>query len=189
MIADRSKQALINFLESMNTRGTIPAVRVKVWLVAIRAILSDLSPDEEADIRRLDLNAAFQRSYNRAPNKYGSNTLQEYRNRITQAVAEFEKWANNPETYTYDGVVRSVPGAKATRARRSSSSGTDADAVDDQEDEVGAGGQNRLVFQYPLRRDFLARLAIPADLKKDEAKRLAAFIKTLATDFVPEESD
>lgn len=188
MIADRSKQAVVNFLESMSSRGTIPAVRVKVWMVAIRAILSDLSPDEDADVRKLDLNAAFQRSYNRAPNKYSAATLQEYRNRITQAVAEFEKWANNPETYSYDGVVRSVPGVKATRARRGTNE-PDSEALGDEDDEGGGSGPSRLVLQYPLRRDFLARLAIPIDLKADEARRLAAFIKTLATDFVPEVSD
>jgi hypothetical protein len=38
-----------------------------------------------------------------------------------------------------------------------------------------------------LRPDFLATIQVPRDLKSDEAARLAAFVRTLATDFKPTE--
>jgi hypothetical protein len=39
-----------------------------------------------------------------------------------------------------------------------------------------------LTVPFPLRPDFLASVQIPRDLRKGEADRLAAFIKTLAMD-------
>lgn len=42
-----------------------------------------------------------------------------------------------------------------------------------------------LCYDYPLRPDFLAQLVVPRDISRAEAKRLCAFIETLA---IPAES-
>lgn len=42
-----------------------------------------------------------------------------------------------------------------------------------------------LSHAFPLRQDFLAQVMLPRDLKSAEAKRLAAFIATLAVDYSP----
>lgn len=185
MITDRSKQALIKFLETMGSRGTLPAARTTVWLVAIKAILSDLTPEEENDVRKIDLDAAFQRRVNREPNKYGPSTLQEYRNRITQALAEFDKWAGDPSAYKYSGRVASTE--RTQRTRRPGERGAEGvtESTDGEESNGKPSGVAGLPLQYPLRADFLAKIVVPVDMKGDEAKRLAAFIRTLATDFVP----
>jgi hypothetical protein len=41
------------------------------------------------------------------------------------------------------------------------------------------GVQDQLVHQFAIRRDFIVRLSLPVDFSREEAERLAAFIKAL----------
>ncbi len=43
------------------------------------------------------------------------------------------------------------------------------------------GGRPALIYPFPLGNGFLAEISVPRDLRKGEAERLCAFIKTLAT--------
>jgi hypothetical protein len=43
-----------------------------------------------------------------------------------------------------------------------------------------------LPLSYPLRSDFLAQVVIPRDLTLSEAKRLGAFLLTIAVDYQPD---
>jgi hypothetical protein len=43
----------------------------------------------------------------------------------------------------------------------------------------------KVPLSYPIREDFLAQLIVPRDITMDEARRLGAFIATLAKDFKP----
>jgi hypothetical protein len=53
----------------------------------------------------------------------------------------------------------------------------------------GMGGRpgmsNGLPLSFPLRPDFLAQVVVPRDLTTAEAKRLSAFLLTLASDYEP----
>jgi hypothetical protein len=40
-------------------------------------------------------------------------------------------------------------------------------------------------LDFPLRDDFLAQVIVPRDLKVNEARRLCAFVMTLAGDYEP----
>jgi hypothetical protein len=42
-----------------------------------------------------------------------------------------------------------------------------------------------MAMQYPLREDFIAQVLLPRGMTSEEARRLCAFIRTLAVDFVP----
>ncbi len=187
MVTDLSKDALIAFIESMERRGTLPAKKTKVWLTAIRAMLTDLSPAEDADIRKLDVESAFQRVYNKSPTKYGPATLQEYRVRINRAISEFERWAADPSGYKYSGpsVDRDKMNARKEAKASALNSPQTGPPKKVRADSPPPAQSNGLALQYPLRPDFLAQVLIPRDLKADEARRIAAFIKTLATDFSP----
>jgi hypothetical protein len=47
------------------------------------------------------------------------------------------------------------------------------------------GMSNGLPLSFPLRPDFLAQVVVPRDLTVAEAKRLSAFLLTLASDYEP----
>lgn len=40
--------------------------------------------------------------------------------------------------------------------------------------------ESRITYPFPLRPDLVVELRVPEDLKQSEARRLAAFIETLA---------
>ena len=43
----------------------------------------------------------------------------------------------------------------------------------------------RITYPFPLRPDLVVELRVPEDLKQSEARRLAAFIETLALEPSP----
>lgn len=42
-------------------------------------------------------------------------------------------------------------------------------------------GVTNLVFPFPLRPKYLAQICIPRDMTKEEAERLCAFVRSLAS--------
>jgi hypothetical protein len=53
------------------------------------------------------------------------------------------------------------------------------------EAELSAGS---IALGYPLRPDLLAQVVVPRDLTLEEARRMGAFLVTLAVDFRPAEA-
>jgi hypothetical protein len=183
MESDYSKTALLRFLDFIEEKGLLTKQNAQNWRVATGKILDDMSAAEASDVRNLDIDTAFRRFANRTAGKFSPNTLAEYRRRATLAIENFVQYASNPEAYK----PLSQTGPKKTSATQirpeaklpaSSAETRTAESV-----SATAGG---LAMPFPLRSDFLAQIVIPRNLSTDEARRLSAFILTLATDFRPE---
>jgi hypothetical protein len=151
-------------------------------------VLSDLSPEEEADVRRVDVALAARRLSNKSPHLLSPKSLREYQRRVKQAIEEFTKYQESPSSYA--GLGQTKPGRRqegAEQRKRKSSKGT-APPVEAQDSSVRATTPpasviTGLSFSFPLRPDFLAQIVVPRDLRADEAKRLSVFISALAVDF------
>lgn len=184
---DYSKEALMRFLNYVIEKGLVNVETGKSWRVAVSKLLVDLSPMEETDVRAIDIETAARKFANRNGGSYMPASLTTYRSRVMTAIQEFTNYVNDPASYkprSLNGKPRksevknrSVQPAKATSATLPfEMQGREAPPV-------SAG----LSLPYPIRTDFLAQVVIPRDLTVEEAKRLGAFLLTLATDFKPSE--
>lgn len=186
MDAQYSKEALLKFLEFVGEKGLLTKQNAQNWRVATSKILDDLSPAEEQDIRKIDIETAFRRFANRTAGKFNPSTLGEYRRRATLAIQNFIDYASDPEAFK----PRTLTGTKkGERKEQKSVRGLTAKPLPSSErrpatEETVAMGSS-LAMAYPLRENFLAQVVVPRDLNVEEARRLTAFIMTLAKDFKP----
>lgn len=182
-----SKDALLKFIDFSIDKGLINAQTGKAWRVATLKLLTDLSETEEVDVRVVDVAVAARKLANRDPSALSPNSLTDYRQRVAAAIQEFVSWHSDPAAYKPRGtngkprVKQSENGVPPQERKIAPKKATSEPTV--KEVPVTSGG---LPLAYPLRRDFLAQVVIPRDLKIEEAKRLGAFLLTLASDFSPE---
>jgi len=181
-----SRDALLNFTDLLTTKGLANSNTAAALKVAASKILSDLSPDEEADVRKVDVPLAVRRFNNKNPNALSPNSLGQYQRRVTNAISEFVRYVDNPTAYT--GIGRPPKAGKADNGERQPTKKKVVAEARQQETAPPATtpASSGLSLAFPLRQDFLAQVVLPRDLKSDEAKRLAAFIATLAVDYSPD---
>ncbi|MGV0029147.1 hypothetical protein [Phormidesmis priestleyi] len=187
---DYSKTALLGFLDFVIDKGLVKAKTAQGWRSAASKLLNDLSEAEETDIRTVDLDLAVHKVANRNPGELSPSTLKDYRNRLGIAVREFTDWKNNPSVYKprgLNGSNRANGSPQETRSKRQPRPQVKEQTSSEvSTKEVSVTTSGGLPLSYPLRADFLAQVVIPRDLTIEEARRLGAFLMTLAVDFKPE---
>jgi len=188
MQPDYSKTAFLKFLTFVEDKGLVGRSTAQGWRVAAGKILDDLSASESADLRQLDVAPAFRRFANKNAGDFTPKTLSEYRKRAKAAIDNFVTWVGAPDAYEPKG--RTAPGKssqskgsdtrpKATSGQRAHSERTEGPVVGSQ----SPAEPTMLSLPYPIRAGVLAHISVPRDMKAEEAKRLGAFLMTLATDF------
>lgn len=171
-----SYDALMRYCEDLKVSGKYSKSKAGGWLTACRKLLTSLLPEENEDIRKVDLFAAA-RKY-RTSTGAKEKTEREYRNRAQAAISEFitavEETAGAeseredvqdkiPADVPDTGKSDELPPKKPKRAPKSSFPTV-----------------NTIIFQ--IRTDFLAQLTLPMDLKASEARHLCNLIKILPLD-------
>lgn len=190
--ADYSKKAFLKFLDYVSDKGLIKFQTVRGWRSAALKLMTDLSEAEEGDIRTIDLDLAVHRAANRDSVSVSPESLNTYRHRVALAIQEFISWRDDPATYKprgLDGKSRTKlsNGAKSSDERMTPQErvrkGTSKASEQREAETLVSSG---LTLSFPLRSDFLAQVVIPRDLTAIEAKRLGAFLLTIAVDYQPE---
>lgn len=188
--ASYSRAALLKFTDDLEKRGLAKSNTARSLKVAANKILDGLSPEEEEDVRKIDVETAVRKFHNKNPGKLSPKSLAEYQRRVGLLIREFVEYHENPTGYA--GIGRGapgVPGAKPKGKKKGTASRTrkTEEAAPDpvNEPERARPVKSGLSLDYPLRPDFLAQVVVPRDLKADEARRLCAFVMTLAADFEP----
>lgn len=189
---DYSKRALLGFVDMLEKRGLAKPNTARGYKVAALKILEGLSDQEEADVRRLDIALAVRRYNNRNPGKLSPSSLGAYQRRVENLIREFVKYHDDPTSYA--GISREPSsgngGKKKAPTAKKSATKTDRGHVEPTiermvpSDEV-VTRRSGISLDFPLRDDFLAQVVVPRDLKANEARRLCAFVMTLAADFEP----
>lgn len=187
-------QDVVDFLEYAGNHGLIKASTAQSYRVGCSKIEEALTPDELADVRKIDVDAVFTRFANANKIQVSPATLREYRRRVATSIEEFLEWRKDPSGYKPKGSrsnkSKGEDGTSGTkkRVKRAKVGETDSSSVTSSESIVSSAQTSAplLSLPYPIRANLLAHIQVPRDLTSEEANRLAAFIKTLATDFAPE---
>ena len=191
---DYSRAALARFIEFVVAKGLVHPATAQGWRVATTKVLEDLSADELGDVRRIDVAGTFKQFLNRYPGRLSPASVGEYRRRVGRAIEEFVRWMEDPGAYAFRTPPRSPktdarrrldpqpsPGTEAVhRPRPTPAGGTAQGQAPELQWHSPQGG---IALAYPLRPDLLAQVVVPRDLTVEEARRMGAFLVTLAVDF------
>lgn len=183
MLDDFSLTAWLRFFDTAEEQGLMNRGRARALRTGVQQILTDLPDGQQRDVRTIDFEAAFKRYLNKNPGRLIPKSMADYRRRLDHALREFTEYNSNPTAYQSGG-----------RASRASASGNGARAKkrDDGAQEkrpvpaVPIPKQSGLALDFPLRPEYRAQVVIPADMTTEEARRLGAFLLTLAADFRPQ---
>jgi len=149
---------------------------------ALRAACSQvLAVDEDwenLDVSDLDVEGILARFTNLRAKDFKPASLETYRKRFRLARDTFIEYTRDPGAWKPRMMERS-PAQEKTNGNGATEPTTRA-----VRHEMSSSGM--VEYPFPIRDGQNARLVLPRDLKRAEAKRLAAFINTLATDFDPE---
>ncbi len=190
---DYSKRALLGFVDMLEKRGLAKPNTASGYKVAALKILDGLSAQEEADVRKLDIALAVRRYNNRNPGKLSPSSLGAYQRRVENLIREFEKYHEDPTSYA--GISREPSSGnggrkKAPKAKKAPTATSERQHPEPSAERVAMSEEvvprrSGISLDFPLRDDFLAQVVVPRDLKANEARRLCAFVMTLAADYEP----
>lgn len=167
---------LMAFLDYGIKKGLIQRNTGFAQKAACTQVLGILESSEKSNLSELDIDTVFKRYINLNPNKLTPASLKSYRSRVEKAITGFFSYRKDPSNWRPSF-------QKRTSARR-----TNGDEIPKQKDKhfLHQNVTKTLSFPFPMREDLTITISnIPRDLKISEARRLSAFLETLAVDFKP----
>ena len=184
---DYSRAALARFIEFVVAKGLVHPATAQGWRVATAKVLEDLTPAEGEDVRRIDVEATFKGFLNRYPGRLSPASVGEYRRRVGRAIEEFVRWMEDPGSYAFRSPPRAAEGRDAAPPRAGAPAPS-PNAARPRPSGPAPALPGGIALEYPLRPDLLAQVVVPRDLTVEEARRMGAFLVTLAVDFKPSSS-
>jgi hypothetical protein len=169
-------RGLVEHWEWAARKGVMNLNTARALKAACHQVISVLDEWEAVDVRALDVDQTFSRFVNLRGRDFKPDSLDTYRNRFRHAISLYLSYVEDPAGWkprvrerSGDGIARrSVTSASIDQGRQTAHNGLDR--------------ANAIVYPFPLRQDFVARLSLPPDLTSAEVQRLAAYMSLLAID-------
>jgi hypothetical protein len=192
---DYSRAALARFIEFVVDKNLVHPATAQGWRVATTKVLEELPAEGTADVRRIDVDATFRTFLHRNPGRLSPASVGEYRRRVGRAIEDFVRWVEDPGAYAFRGAPRPPraeprrrPDSAGERGASAPRSGGSHESARSAGPSAGGIQATEISLEYPLRPDQLAQVVVPRDLTVEEARRMGAFLVTLAVDFRPASS-
>ncbi|MBX3390262.1 MAG: hypothetical protein KF691_12510 [Phycisphaeraceae bacterium] len=187
---DYSADKLVEFIDRAGNKGWIPKATISVMKSNSKRVLWSLDPLEREDVRTVDVEAAMRRFANLNP-EVSPKSLRDYRSRLEKSLSLFIGYTDDPVAFQMPkarGEGKSVV-TKSVTANRKSAMRPENRVTHNHVSRVlppSPSAPSGLEYEFPLRPDLIVRVVnLPRDLKQAEAKRLAAFLHSIAEDFTP----
>lgn len=189
---------LIEFLDAAIDKGWFNVSSTKALKTATLKIFEVESGWASMDLHALDADSLFERFRNLKRNSYSDDSMRIYKTRFKQALKMYlarldgdTDWKSyGPSTRVASPAKGGVNGAKGTQkasvaeATVGTSTAAPTKGAEEEDPSVSSnatpGSVPLIRFPFPLRDTVDVWLTLPRDLTKDEAERLAIFIRSLA---------
>lgn len=174
------------FLTTVAARGDMNSNTAGAMKAAVKEVLGAVHGDEwqDVDVTEIDLDQYADRFARLRASNFKADSLKVYQARFKNAIGLFMEWRANPAEWKYKPKRpykdRPKAGQQAKREQGSSSNGARSSTVIKEPNDV-----QMIDYPYPLRRDLIVMVRLPADLTRQEAQRLQAYIESLAFDERP----
>ncbi len=187
-MGDGKAENVLEYLDNLVEKGKATGGAVRPLKTAFAKVLQIVDGENwrVTDVRSIDVEDYMSRFANLTMGKYSSGSLIEYKSRVNKVTAWYINFLNNP------GWAPSVQKRNRTAKAPSdklTSKPTDQPAKPPSHHEppqampVVASAPGRVLYPYPLLDGQLIHISLPIKLSKDDAKRIAAFIESIAVEF------
>lgn len=168
---DGTAAGLVGFCQWLGEQGLVSTHRADQLCLAVRRVLDPDPGWERSEVRRLDVDGLLERLATATKPPLLLSTLNFYSSRFRKAVRLYLAYLDDPVGFHATGMV-------LTRWRtRTAAAEVSVPAPRD----PAAAPMPTIAYPFPPRGSHTIWLRLPADLTRDEARRLAMFIQALAT--------
>ncbi len=178
-MSGRGKTELLEFLDFAGNKGLMTKANTQSLRSACTAVFSILDDAETDNVFAMDLDDLFHRYENIKGMEVSPNTMRAYRQRVKQAISDFERYIENPSQWKPAGGTRSnSAGKRSSRNHREAEAQARSDSSD-----LSALSADEITHQFPLRRDVIVRVSgIPFDVTRSEMARMTAYLSNLVAE-------
>lgn len=175
---------LIHFLDFAIEKGYLKSATGQSMKTACKEVLSAAEGDEweSVDLVGLDVDDVSRRFETLRAMKFSPGSLSTYKSRFQKSLAMFEDFRADPSSWR--PTVKQRTRSKGSAAEGLATSGG-ASSAPPQPVHSPHPSASVITYPFPLRDGVLVSLQLPADLSKREARRLGAFIDSLALEETP----
>jgi len=169
---------LLAFCDFTIEKGYGPSSAVEPLKSAVRRVFSAVEGEayERFGLANLDPDEYMDRFDTMVRGEFKHESLVAYRRRVKRAVAAYEEFLADGKPPSFGGGQQRVTRSKeAPKKANGQKSGSD-------ELPLPPPGANMISFPFPLENGELAHLHLPRRLRKSDADRLSAFLRTLQTE-------
>ncbi len=182
---------MIAFLDHLIKRNEVPKETGVALRTGCRRVLEVEDDPGAVDIQALDVDGILQRYRNKYRGEVAERTLNNYDQRFRSTVEMYRKWLVDdpswrPRSRSGSNKSAATPATKATNRTRAPRSGHVEEATlghkepEAQLPRSEVPRQGMITYPFPIRPGVQGSITLPDDLTPREAKRISAFITTLA---------
>lgn len=174
VMKDKSRSALIGFLDYLATKGLMAKATVSARKAAVAQVLGVLSDQEAEDVLSVDIPDVMARFQNLQGKRYTPGSLTTYQSRLRAALEDFESYLDNPLGFRPRTQIREKV------ARSAAKKSDKAEGGGDEASEPVARRPKSVadtILPIPIRPDLTVHVqGLPYDLTETEARKIANVI-------------
>jgi hypothetical protein len=180
---------IVDFLDYAIRTGNLKSSTGQAMRTAVKEVLSATQGAdgwESVDLTTLDADDVLRRFETLRAMKFTPGSLITYKGRFSRALAMFNEYRASPASWRPSVKQRARARSNGSPSAPSPSAvspaaGPEPGAASSQAPHSGPRSAI-ITYPFPLREGVLASIELPDDLTRREARRLSAFIESLAID-------
>ncbi len=194
-MGDGKAKNVLEYLDNLIEKGKATKGAVVPLKVAFTQVVRVVDGDnwEETDVKGVDVEDYMARFANLTMGKYSSDSLTVYKSRVNKVVSWYTQFLDKPG-WTPD-VQRRNRAPKATISVKqkvapvqpTSTQPPNQPGAPQSMPEI-ANTPGRILYPYPLSDGQLIHISLPVKLLRSDARRIAAFIESIAIDLPAQEA-
>lgn len=181
MNGQKSRDALLGFLDYLARKGLMNKTTASSRKAAVNNVLGILDVEEAKDVSMIDLDEVMHRFQNLNGMKYTGDSLATYKSRVRSAVDDFLSYVENPMAFrpsTGNGKKARENSRAANRAQKENTTPLASSPTLNTQTPPPVA---TLILPIPVRADLTVYVqGIPHDLTQSEASRIANVIRAMA---------
>ena len=177
---DYSEASFSNFMRQCVVSGLINPATLRARKLAAEQLMVELKSHERQDLRLVDLEELCARFHKLEGSTIRPESLEVYRTRLGDALADFISWTDDPEGF--------IPKESEVRVLKEQLRREPENHKRAREELALNPPRNpHEIFPVPIREDLVVYVQnVPLDLTRREAEKIAAVVRALA---LPEEDE
>lgn len=179
---DGSITAMFKWIQwTIDTHELVEATAVSLRTACVKVL--DVVPDHGVQVSDLDTEDVARKFHIKHRGTMKDATLATYEQRFRTVVDMYTKWLAKDDSWRPATRTRATA-RKAALPRPADS--TQSTSPAEQQAQLAPTQSGMITYPFPIRPGMQGQIMLPEDLSMREAKRIAAFVSTLAFEDEPE---